>query len=331
MNTGNRPPQNDNARSSEPGHALPPSFSVSAGSNFECPGSEHHERPLMDLASALIGLGKVISYYPSLASVFGLKESIFICNFAWWTGKQRDKEGWIYKTISEIEEETALTKEEQMRLRARLVSVGILEEKDDRLHHRKFYRLNFDRINEFWVNRPEKTKPTSRSRENPLGEVGNPDFAEWSKPTSSNNINTSSTLTTNPEPENGHSVPFQCLEIFGAYPRRIGKPKALIAIRKALSKTTFEDLLTKTKAYASARHGEDPNFTPHPSTFYNQERYNDDPATWKRTNFVTPKENPRNFGIPPSNNWELARAKIARDNARSSAQSQLPLPNGMAT
>lgn len=72
--------------------------------------------------------------------------------------------------------------------------------------------------------------------------------------------------------------------IYQAYPHKVGKPDALRAISRALSKTPFDDLLQKTKAFASARNG-DTSFCPNPATWFNQERYNDDPATW------TPKAN----------------------------------------
>ncbi len=72
-------------------------------------------------------------------------------------------------------------------------------------------------------------------------------------------------------------------EIYCAFPRKVGKPNALKAIRSALSKTPFDVLLQKTKDFASTRNG-DVSFCPHPATWFNQERYNDDPSTWVRDN-----------------------------------------------
>jgi hypothetical protein len=74
--------------------------------------------------------------------------------------------------------------------------------------------------------------------------------------------------------------PAQIEMIYEAYPRKIAKPAALRAIRKALAKHSFEFLLSCAKRYAISRAGQDPNFTPHPATWFNQERFNDDPATW---------------------------------------------------
>lgn len=63
--------------------------------------------------------------------------------------------------------------------------------------------------------------------------------------------------------------------IYEAYPRKVARPEAIKAILKALAKVPYEELLEKTKAFASASSGQVEKYIPHPSTFYNQERYND--------------------------------------------------------
>jgi hypothetical protein len=71
-------------------------------------------------------------------------------------------------------------------------------------------------------------------------------------------------------------------EIYAAYPKKVGKPTALRAIRRALAKRPFDFLLERTHLYAQTCNSP-AEFIPHPSTWYNQERFNDDPATWRRT------------------------------------------------
>lgn len=68
-------------------------------------------------------------------------------------------------------------------------------------------------------------------------------------------------------------------EIYAAYPRKAAKPHAVAAILKASEKVSFEYLLDKTRLYAKAREGK-PDFTPYPATWFNRERFNDDPSTW---------------------------------------------------
>lgn len=74
----------------------------------------------------------------------------------------------------------------------------------------------------------------------------------------------------------------EVVNIYEAYPRKVGRPAALRAITKALKTTPAETLLNHTKMFASTVNGSDPQFIPHPRTWFNQERYNDDPSTWKR-------------------------------------------------
>lgn len=103
------------------------------------------------------------------------------------------------------------------------------------------------------------------------------------------------------------------LKIYCAYPLKVAKPDALRAIQRALSKTTFDDLLRKTKAFAAARNG-DTTFCPNPATWFNQERFNDDPKTWKpKQNGQQPKQRAPSYGkLGPVNNIsedELAKKR----------------------
>ena len=69
-------------------------------------------------------------------------------------------------------------------------------------------------------------------------------------------------------------------EIYGAYPRKVGRPAALCAIRRALAADSPAYLLERTRLYAETYRG-DSRYIPHPATWYNQERFKDDPETWR--------------------------------------------------
>ena len=73
------------------------------------------------------------------------------------------------------------------------------------------------------------------------------------------------------------------INIYNAYPRKVGKADALKAIGKSLKKEEYEFLLSKTKAFALSRNGEDPQFTPYPSTWFNREHYHDESTEQKPT------------------------------------------------
>ena len=87
----------------------------------------------------------------------------------------------------------------------------------------------------------------------------------------------------------------QAEAIYQAYPRKVAKNEALKAITKALEKEKYEHLLERTEAYAKARNG-DLSYMPNPSTWFNQERYNDDPKTWVRTEAPPPQKQRVNLG-----------------------------------
>jgi len=74
----------------------------------------------------------------------------------------------------------------------------------------------------------------------------------------------------------------QCEEIYQAYPRHTAKDAAIKSIEKSLRKKPFEELLPIVRAYAAQTAKEmadgklEKNFIPHPSTWFNQGRYEDD-------------------------------------------------------
>jgi len=69
--------------------------------------------------------------------------------------------------------------------------------------------------------------------------------------------------------------------IFEAYPRRVGKRAALMAIERALKRgVSFETLLERTKAYAvmkaPLKDTEEWKYVPYPATWFNQDRHEDE-------------------------------------------------------
>jgi hypothetical protein len=94
-------------------------------------------------------------------------------------------------------------------------------------------------------------------------------------------------------------------EVYDAYPRKVGKPTALRAIKRAIEKYGFRVILSRTKLFAATCDAE-PRFIPHPSTWFNQERFNDDPETWRRTG-------PMNNKTKPSPSRQLNREDYKQD------------------
>lgn len=78
-----------------------------------------------------------------------------------------------------------------------------------------------------------------------------------------------------------HSYESQAAEIYDSYPLKVGKPKAIISIIKAIKKWSFHYVLQRTQLFASTI-GDRREFVPHPATWFNQHRFNDEPSTWER-------------------------------------------------
>ena len=81
--------------------------------------------------------------------------------------------------------------------------------------------------------------------------------------------------------------------IYEAYPRRIGRRRALLEIDRAIKRLTskeegemtedeaFAGLLQATIMYARSPAGRRGGFTPHPATWFHQSRYLDDSKEWQ--------------------------------------------------
>lgn len=94
----------------------------------------------------------------------------------------------------------------------------------------------------------------------------------------------------------------QAEAIYSLYPRKVGKGAAVKAIQAAagrLADDGYDDALSLIQAavmaFAKSPAGQKPpdganDYRPHPSTWFNQERYLDDPGEWVKANGVDAKE-----------------------------------------
>lgn len=104
--------------------------------------------------------------------------------------------------------------------------------------------------------------------------------------TSSRLIQTSARAPSKKQP--AAKIRTDCLAIYEAYPKKVGKGAALKAIAKALTKIGHAELLTTVQAFAnspavrSKRGTQDWQYVPHPATWFNQERWADAVDSGKR-------------------------------------------------
>ena len=97
-----------------------------------------------------------VAYHPKLAKcVGGVKAAIMLCQLLYWaagkTAKARD--GWFYKSVNDMEEETGLSKEEQQTARDKLDNLGVIESKLKGIPRTWHYRVNRERLRQVIVER----------------------------------------------------------------------------------------------------------------------------------------------------------------------------------
>ncbi len=105
--------------------------------------------------------------------------------------------------------------------------------------------------------------------------------------------------------------------IYSFYPRKIAKEPAFRAITKALKKypELREQILERTKAMGEAWKNEpDKQFCPHPATWFNSERYLDEPETYKPHSILKPNLRNAGMGLDTKKQGLDAAALIAKRN-----------------
>ena len=121
-------------------------------------------------------------------------------------------------------------------------------------------------------------------------------------------------------------------EIYDAYPRHVGRADAIRAILRAFQRGKApEAILEATRAYSAAV-GRWPvdcrAYIPHPATWYNRESYDDDRATWERTQpAVVCGAKPQPKPCPTMTDEEFERAKAAYIAKMNPESEQLDLAN----
>lgn len=93
---------------------------------------------------------KPIAFYPDLAiALGGISEAIYYQQLYFWGDKGKRSDGFIYKSKKEIQDETTLTRDQQDRIREKLVKGGWLEVKNLKannaptLHYKTLREITF--------------------------------------------------------------------------------------------------------------------------------------------------------------------------------------------
>lgn len=113
-----------------------------------------------------------------------------------------------------------------------------------------------------------------------------------------------------PTPPDGQDTEGKVDALYAAYPRKVGRAAAYKAIRKALRSAPFEELLTAVQEFARSPAGKAGTFTPHPASWFNAERWNDDRAEWHKVDAGSAVRPPL---ISSGDRYDPSRAEAVRD------------------
>lgn len=97
----------------------------------------------MTRGQALRELGRPIAYYPGLARLIGVEEAIFFLQLLYWSERTQNGDGWVFKSSSEWELELAISYKQQLRVRHRLKEIGVLQEREEKLKHRVYFKIDW--------------------------------------------------------------------------------------------------------------------------------------------------------------------------------------------
>lgn len=124
-------------------------------------------------------LDRPVAYHSSFVKLgAGATGALMLSQAVYWSSRTNDQDGWFYKSQTEWEEETGLTRYEQEGARKKLAKLGFLEEKKKGLPCKLYYRVALDflvatldgenpQTSMGKTSKQDCGKPASQSGENP--------------------------------------------------------------------------------------------------------------------------------------------------------------------
>ncbi len=92
-------------------------------------------------------LDRPIAYHRAFVKIgTGITGAVMLSQAVYWSSRTADRDGWFYKTQTEWEDETGMTRYEQEGARKKLKALGVLEEVKKGVPCKVFYRVNTNRI-----------------------------------------------------------------------------------------------------------------------------------------------------------------------------------------
>ena len=117
---------------------------------------------------------RTIAFHPIFVDMSGsITAALFLSQLFYWTGKEASRDGWVYKTQVEWEQETRLSRYEQATARKHLLTAGLIEEKKVGTPPTIHYRIKMESISSWLANHIVATQQIDLGEPSKLN-CGNP-------------------------------------------------------------------------------------------------------------------------------------------------------------
>lgn len=95
--------------------------------------------------SEIIGKPGIL-YQPGLQPIFGLNAAILLSQLLYWHGKGNRKDGWFFKTIEEMKEETGLSRTQQESAIKHLKQHGVVSTKRKDIPAKRHFKVHMRKL-----------------------------------------------------------------------------------------------------------------------------------------------------------------------------------------
>lgn len=264
--------------------------------------------------------------------------ALFLSQVSYWCARSEDGVVWI--THQAMYEQTGMTRKQQDRAASYWVTQGVMTKFIKGIPPKIHYFVDFEKL--------EKLILDAQFQQNDMSERGNLVVRKGQQVLSERDktsredyeeIQTTEQQPAAPSPSAPESekalragsiagkevascqmpvpeltpVQAQALDIYDAYPRKVGKDAAIKAIVKAIGKIGFDRLLASVHEYRSFTDrwlDDRKQFIPHPATWMNKGCYDDDRSEWRRNcKPGSSREQVKAMPPTPTDHWLTATAR----------------------
>lgn len=235
--------------------------------------------------------GLIHGFDSEVAKKYGVEEAIFLNHIRHWVLINRAdgrnyKAGktWTFNSVRAYAKNFPYWTARQIgRIIANLIRQKVLQSGDfnDEWSDRTRWYSFVDE--DAWVGKDDSCKPLHESN-SPNGEIPFNQTVKCHSTETSNVISPNGELSIqlNTQLETQlNDTPVTAEMVYKEYPKKVARPEALKAIQKSFKIKPAKEILELTIRYAGIVKGANMQYVPNPASWFNAQRFADDPETWK--------------------------------------------------